>query len=118
METPQPPPIGSIATRPALITVLCVIMLIGVVISIPLIFSSTARHVGPWYSPYLAFGSLVSYFCTVGLWKMRRWAVYTYTGLVVLNQIVMMVMGAWNIIALVIPGIFIGLMFSQVAKMK
>jgi len=30
----------------------------------------------------------------------------------------MLAMGIWSIFALVIPGIFIGIMFSQVSKMR
>lgn len=83
-----------------------------------MVFSDIARNIGTWYPPYLAFSSLVGFVCMVGLWKMRRWAVLTYTGFVALNQIVMLVMGIWSVSALVIPGIFIGIMFSQVSKMR
>ena len=42
----------------------------------------------------------------------------TYTGFVALNQIVMFAMGVWSVSALIIPGIFIGIMFSQISKMR
>ena len=118
METSQPPLIESTPTRSITITVLCVIMLIGGLLSIPLIFSAGARNIGAWYPPYLAFSSLVGLVCMVGLWKMRRWAVFTYTAFVALNQIVLFAMGIWNILALLIPGIFIGVIFSQISKMR
>lgn len=105
-------------SRPTLITVLCVLGFIGGLITVPMIFTDTSRSMGAWYPPYLALCAVVGFVCMVGLWKMRRWAVFTYSGLVAVNQIVMFAMGIWTIFALVIPGIFIALMFSQVSKMR
>ena len=121
MEISSPPPIEtttSNASRPTVVTVLCVIGFFGGLFAIPMVFSDIARNIGAWYPPYLAFSSLVGFGCMIGLWKMRRLAVFAYTGFVALNQIVMLAMGIWSIFALVIPGIFIGIMFSQVSKMR
>jgi len=43
----------------------------------------------------------------IGLWKMKRWAAWTYTGLVALNQVVFLVMGVWNVLALAVPAVII-----------
>lgn len=91
------------AKRPTSITIICVIGFVGALISLPLIFSSIAQQIGPWYPPYLGFSAVVGLVCMVGLWMMKKWAAYTYTGLVVLNQVVLLVMGIWNIMTLLIP---------------
>jgi hypothetical protein len=54
----------------------------------------------------------------VGLWNMKRWAVFSYTGFVALNQLVLLVMGVWNVLALVIPGIVIAIAFMHLSKMR
>ena len=121
METSLQSPIEtttSNVSRPTVVTVLCVIGFIGGLFAIPMVFSEIARKIGAWYPPYLAFSCLVGFVCMVGLWKMRRWAVLTYTGFVALNQIVMFAMGVWSVSALIIPGIFVGIMFSQISKMR
>ena len=121
METSSQSPIEtttSNVSRPTVVTVLCVIGFIGGLFAIPMVFSDIARKIGAWYPPYLAFSCLVGFVCMVGLWKMRRWAVLTYTGFVALNQIVMFAMGVWSVSALIIPGIFVGIMFSQISKMR
>lgn len=53
----------------------------------------------------------------IGLWKMKKWAAYTYIGFVTLNQIVLLEMGVWNIMALVIPIIVIDIALAHVTKM-
>lgn len=121
MDTPSAPPIETTqpsSQRPTVITVICVLGFIGGLFAVPMIFADNARKIGAWYPPYLATSVLVGFICMVGLWKMRRWAVFTYTGFVAVNQIVMLAMGVWNIFALVIPAIFIAIMFSQVSKMR
>ena len=120
MET-SPPPIETttaITSRPAAITVICVIGFIGGLFTIPLIFTDIARNIGAWYPPYLAISAVLGFVCMVGLWKMRRWAVFTYAGFVALNQVVMLAMGIWNVFALLIPGIVIAIGFTHLSKMR
>jgi hypothetical protein len=54
----------------------------------------------------------------VGLWMMKKWAAYTYTGLVVINQIVLIVMGVWNILALLIPAVVVFFALKNISKMS
>ena len=105
-------------SRPVIITVLCVVMVVGAVISIPIIFSQIARNIGAWYPPLVAFSVVVGLVCMIGIWKMRKWGVYAYTAFFVVNQVVLLATGLWSISALAIPGIFIAIMFSQVSKMR
>ena len=121
MEAPPPLPIETTtasASRPTVITVICVIGFIGGLFTIPLIFTDIARNIGAWYPPYLAFSAVVGLSCMIGLWKMRRWAVFTYAGFAVLNQVVMLTMGIWNVFALLIPGIVIAIGFTHLPKMR
>jgi hypothetical protein len=48
---------------------------------------------------------------------MKKWAAYTYTGFTVVNQFVLIVMGAWNIMALIIPAIVIFFALKHSPKM-
>jgi hypothetical protein len=54
----------------------------------------------------------------VGLWMMKKWAAYTYTGFVALNQIVLLAMGVWNVLALLIPAVVIFFALKHVSKMS
>ena len=105
------------AKRPASITVICVIGFIGVLITVLLIVSPIAQQVGSWYPPYLGFSAVIGLACMVGLWMMRKWAAYTYTGFVALNQVVLLAMGVWNIMALLIPAVVIFFALKNVSKM-
>jgi hypothetical protein len=103
--------------RPTAITVICVLGFIGALIVIPLIFSPLAERVGSWYPPYLGFSAVVGFICMIGLWQMKKWAAYLYTGFTLVNQIILLTMGSWNILALILPGIVIGIALSHVNKM-
>jgi len=104
--------------RPASITVICVVGFVGALVAVSLIFSPAAQKVGSWYPPYLAISALLGLTCTIGLWLMKKWAVYTYIGVVALNQIVILVMGVWNVMALLIPAVVIFFALKHVSKMS
>ncbi|MCE3265012.1 MAG: hypothetical protein K0R43_4091 [Pseudoduganella sp.] len=103
--------------RPTSITVICVIGFLGAIATVMMLFSGVTRSIGAWYPPYLAFSSLVGLACFIGMWRMKKWAAYTYAGFAGLNQIVLLVMGLWNLAALIIPGIVIAIALKSVRKM-
>ena len=104
--------------RPVAITVICVLGFIGAALTIPLIFSDLARRVGDWYPPYLGFSAVLGLICMIGLWQMKKWAVYVYTGMVVLNQVVLFAMEVWSPMAIIVPAIVIAIAFAHINKMK
>ena len=103
--------------RPTAITVVCVLGFIGAAFTVPLLFSDAASRVGSWYPPYLAFSAAVGLACMIGLWNMKRWGAFGYTGFVLLNQAVLLVAGAWTPMALVMPMIVVGIALSNSSKM-
>ena len=105
-------------SRPVLITIICLLCLVGAIFIIPLILSERARNIGPWYPTYLAVSAIVGTISMAGLWLMKKWAVYLYTGFVIFNQFVLLVMGVWNINAIIIPGVVITIGFIYLNRMN
>lgn len=103
--------------RPISITVICIIGFIGALYSVPLVFSSLATQVGSWYPPYLALSTVIGLTCLIGLWLMKKWSAYLYTAFVALNQIILIAMGVWNIMALLIPLVVVYFALTNVSKM-
>ena len=110
-ENPEP------QKRPVAITVICVLGFIGVAIAVPLAFTGVARLVGSWYPPYLLLSAGMGLICMIGLWKMKKWAAYTYATLFLVNQVVLLSMGLWNISTAILPLIVVGIALSQVKNM-
>ncbi len=106
------------AKRPIAITVICILGFIGAALSIPLIFSSAVQSIGSWYPPYLGASTIVGLICMFGLWNMKKWSVFVYTLLVVVNQVVLFSMGLWNPFALLIPVIVVAIGFAYLSKMN
>jgi hypothetical protein len=104
--------------RPTAITVICVISFIGSSFVIPLIFSEKAGQIGSWNPPYLGFSFILGFVCMIGLWQMKKWAANSYTVLFVINQIVLLIMGIWSVMALIIPAIVVGIVFKHIEKMN
>jgi hypothetical protein len=106
------------ARRPVLITIICVIGFIGVPASLLLLFSDRISLLPSWYPALLAVSALIGLVCIIGLWMMRRWAVYTYTGFFVANQLLMLATGLWSPMALILPLIFVIIMFVYLSEMR
>lgn len=93
--------------RPIAITVICILGFVGAALSIPMVFSDIARQIGDWFPPYSGSIAAISLTCMIGLWFTKKWAIYTYTCLVVLNQIVLITMGRWSLLVLIIQGVIV-----------
>jgi len=106
------------AKRPVAITVICVIIVFGAIMTAPIIFSEIARSIGPWYPPMLAISAVIGLVCAIGLWMMRKWSVYVYTALAAVVQVTLIATGLWNPISLILPGIVIVVMFVYLSKMQ
>jgi hypothetical protein len=104
--------------RPVIIMVLCVLGLIGAAGNVPTIFADAARNVGAWFPPFLALSVVVTVVCMIGLWKMRRWAVFVYTGLALVALVIALMTGAWNVTAQLVRVAVIAVMFFQISKMR
>ena len=104
--------------RPVAISIICVIGFLGASVSFALVFSPMSHQIGAWYPPYLAACAVIGLACMFGLLMMRKWAVYAYTAVAAINQVVFVYKGVWNIWALVIPGVVIVVMFLYVKRMR
>src|SRR5215475_9370731 len=107
-----------VRARPVPITIICVLSAIGLLVAIPLIFSDVARAIGGWYPPFLAIATIIGAICTVGFWLMKKWSVYLYTAMFVVNQAVMILMGVWTIQGLLLPAIVVVIAFAYLPRMR
>ena len=105
------------AKRPTSITVICVLMFIERVPTVLYLIRSVGKQVVSWYQPYVVLSAVIVLACLAGLWMMKKWAAYTYNGFTVINQFVLLVMGVWNIMALIIPAIVIFFALKNSTKM-
>ncbi|MEQ9305679.1 MAG: hypothetical protein RJQ14_17330 [Marinoscillum sp.] len=105
--------------RPIAITVICILGFIGAGLSIPMVLSDIARQIGDWFPPYSGTVGAISLICMIGLWFTKKWVMYAYTSLIVLNQIVLITMNMWNILTLAIQGVIVAvILFHFEPKIK
>jgi hypothetical protein len=104
--------------RPTTITVLCIIEFISAAAGIVLIFTGYASKIARWYPPFLAFATVNQMICTIGFWKMRKWALYLYISFVVLMNMIMISMGVWYATSLIMPIIVVSILLNFFSKMS
>lgn len=106
--------------RPLAITVICILGFIGAAVSIPVIFLVVPRQtiqIVPWFSGYLLLSTLVGLTCMIGLWNMKKWAVFAYVAFVLFNQVMLMNLGAWSVRSIITSAVVIGIAFYHFDKM-
>src|SRR5580658_1959754 len=98
------------AKRPIVVTVFCVIGVIGSVsIAWRLLFPGQ-QFVPRWYPFYLIGGCIIGWLCLIGLWKMKRWAFYLYVTVALANVIAMGITGWWALQPIIVGAITIGIL--------
>lgn len=100
-------PNNEIIKRPTAITIICILGFTGVALSIPMILSEIALQIGSWFRPYAGFATAVNLICIIGLWRTKKWGLYTFSALVLINQIVLITKGEWNVLISVVQAIII-----------
>jgi hypothetical protein len=104
--------------KPLIIAGVCVIGIINAVQMINLVFSPMSKQVGAIYPLYFSLSVFLSLVCIGGLWFLKRWAALTYGAVLICNQIVLMLMGYWELSAVIIPVVIILLMFKHLDRMS
>jgi len=74
--------------RPLAITIVIVVTFLGSLIALPAAFSEMSRQVAYWYSYYIVTATICLIASLVGLWMMKRWGLFMYSGVIVVNQII------------------------------
>jgi hypothetical protein len=79
---------NALQKRPKVLTLICVLGFIGVILSIPSIFSPFTKRLGMWF-PAL-FGAIVAchFIALIGIWHLKRWGVELYVGTFLASMIV------------------------------
>ena len=103
--------------KPLIISAICMIGLINAIQMLSLILSPMAKQAGAIYPLYFSLSVVISLICIAGLWLLKRWAALLYTVLLICNQIVLVVMGYWELTAAIIPVAIIVLLFKHLDKM-
>lgn len=104
--------------KPVVITAICVIGLINAIQMINLVFSPMSKQIGAIYPTYFSIAVLLSLICILGLWLLKRWAALLYPVILICNQVVLMIMGYWEVTAAIIPVAIILMLFRHLDKMQ
>ena len=86
--------------RPALISIVCILGWVGSAFAILSSLLLLALGNAVWVGVFSGVVTVVGVIILIGIWRMRRWAVLAYTGLFVVSQIVLLLLGIWNIFSL------------------
>jgi hypothetical protein len=120
MDSPQPleTPIME-GRRPLILSFVCILGIIGVIPNLWRVCFGPPSLLGSWFLPFLTVSCIITAVAMVGVWMMRRWAVYTYISLCVVVQLLFLVMYdvvAWK--AVLVRCVAIAIMLAYFKRMR
>lgn len=98
---------ASPGSRPAFLSILCVLGLAGCFLKMILVISPVVQSHGRLYAVYLSLSSVVMIACLAGFWMMKRWAFWGFLAYVAVDQTVYWHMGYWDPIAALLKGLIL-----------
>jgi hypothetical protein len=101
--------------RPSSITLISVFGILNGLLSFWFVFQGAAQGLG---NTVFLLGGIVFLVCGIGFWLMKKWAVYTYIVFAIIDQVFLLVIGRWTILALLIPAIVIYVGYKHLSEMS
>ncbi|HLO27616.1 MAG TPA: hypothetical protein VK249_00685 [Anaerolineales bacterium] len=102
--------------RPSSVTLISVLAIYSGILGFYFVFSLGNQNLGG--KLFYIFGAIVFLACGMGFWLMKKWAIYTYAVFAIIDQIALILMGRWNILALLIPVIVLYIGYKHFSKMS
>lgn len=115
---------GGQTGRPILIQLFCGVgfltILFVVMLLIPSVRQQLTQQFGGGTVLVFALGALGTFFAAIGCWHMRKWGVYLYGGVVVLNVLSSMASNGLmaGVVAGAIPVLILAVLWSNLEKMS
>ncbi len=119
--------------RPLYLKIICTIGFIGIIVgTLSIIFGLfqyefiikvlEKEGVSSWYVrnfiTFSIFFNLAGLICCIGLWKMKKWGIYSYAATVFASQIINIEAGLSNIFSLILPAIAASLLLLKFSNNK
>lgn len=67
---------------------------------------------------HFSLGGIVYIVCGVGFWLLKKWAVYLYAIFGLINQVVLLWLGRWNLFSLLFLGVVVYIGYTHLSEMS
>ncbi len=105
-------------SKPLIISIICFIALINTAQLSYMAISPVPKQFGAFYPGYFVIATIASLVSISGLWLLKKWAAWFYSAILVINQMVLVSMGLWEVSAAIIPVLMIVLLFQNMDKLS
>jgi hypothetical protein len=104
--------------RPSSITLISLFGIFTGLLGFYLILKTGTHDLSLWQTLFMVFGGIIFLVCGIGLWFMKKWAVYLYAIFAVLDQIFLILIDRWSVMALLIPVIVVYVGYKHLSEMS
>lgn len=104
--------------RPSSITLISILGILSGLLSFYFVFQNDIQGPSLGKTVFYVLGGIVFLSCGIGFWLMKKWAVYTYLIFAIIDQIFLLVIGRWTLLALLIPAIVVYVGYKHLSEMS
>jgi len=104
--------------RPAIITVLCVLVAVGSISTLLTLDSALYKEFIEWFPAYLRITHSINLLGVLGFWLMKKWGVILFLGNSLLNQIIISIYYSWSPLLLIYPIILLIVGYKNYSKLS
>ena len=80
-------------------------------------FPNSVQDRSVWEALFFAFSGIGLLVSGIGLWLMKKWAVYAFIAIAIISQVYVISVGRWNFLSLLILAIPIYVGYKHLSKM-
>ena len=110
--------VTSQSKRPSSITLISVLAIYSGILAFYFVFSSGIQNLSLGNAAFYVLGGAVFLVCGIGFWLMRKWAVYTFAIFGVIDQVILLLTGRWNVISLLVLIIVVYVGYRNLSRMS
>ncbi len=89
---------------PSLIYAACALGFLGTIPALLLWTTELSYMVGQWYKSFLLLSSFSIWISLAGIWYMKKWAVVTYTLIIITTQVILFKYNVmWSYTSVIVP---------------
>lgn len=104
-------------TRPGPISAICFIWTVATVFQLYQ-FSQISVELPAWSTFYVIGMAAATLTGIAGMWQMRKWGLWLFSGMFIFNQAFALTQGQWHVNSLLLPALVIGVGMAHIKQFR
>lgn len=107
---------GTLAKRPVLVSIVCIIGFVWVLFTFPGVLSPDVKRAGTFYPPLLGLAICLKFISFVGVWYTKRWGIHLFTYVMIAQSLLLFLLNDLSYAGIATGVLMLGVMLPYYRK--